>query len=87
MRCPATSSTASRSRIQQCGEIDKPLFIGEVGLRPVDARGSFESRVTSLRAKILAQRGAGIVGLDPGRNWGPVFSAIDAYYMGRVMRS
>lgn len=68
-------------RIQQCNELDKPLFIGEVGLRPVDIGGSFESRVASLRAKLLAQRGQGIVG-HLVWNWGPGPSALDAYDIG-----
>ena len=68
-------------RIQQCGELDKPLFIGEVGLRPVDVGGSFGSRVASLRAKILAQRAAGIVG-HLVWNWGPGRERMDAYDIG-----
>ena len=57
-------------RIQQCGDLDKPLFVGEVGLRPVDVGGSYDSRVASLRAKLQAQRAAGIVG-HLVWNWGP----------------
>ena len=69
------------TRIQQCGQLGKPLFIGEVGLRPVDIGGSYESRVASLRAKIQAQRGAGVVG-HLVWNWGPGPRALDAYDIG-----
>ena len=68
-------------RVQQCGALDKPLFIGEVGLRPNDVGGTYESRVASLRAKLLAQRAAGIVG-HVVWNWGPGPRALDAYDIG-----
>ena len=65
-------------RIQQCAELDKPLFVGEVGLRPVDVGGSYDSRVASLRAKLQVQRAAGIVG-HLVWNWGPGPVALDSY--------
>ena len=68
-------------RIQQCDELGKPLFIGEVGLRPADVGGSFESRVASLRAKLIAQRGAGIDG-HLVWNWGPGLPGLDTYDIG-----
>ena len=49
-------------RIQQCNELDKPLFVGEVGMWPDHAGGTFELRAAALRSKILAQRALGVDG-------------------------
>jgi mannan endo-1,4-beta-mannosidase len=68
-------------RIQQCAELAKPLFVGEVGLRPIDVGGSYDSRVASLRAKLQVQRAAGIVG-HLVWNWGPGPVALDSYDIG-----
>ncbi len=68
-------------RIQQCGELNKPLFVGEVGLRPVDVGGSYDSRTASLRAKLIAQRAAGIVG-HVVWSWGPAPRSLNGYDIG-----
>ena len=68
-------------RIRQCDELHKPLFIGEVGLRPIDVGGTYDSRASSLRAKLYAQRAAQIVG-HLVWNWGPGPRALDSYDMG-----
>ena len=65
-------------RIQECDELGKPLFVGEVGLRPVDVGGSFDSRVASLRNKLVTQRAAGIDG-HLVWNWGPGLPALGSY--------
>ena len=49
-------------RIQQCGELGKPLFVGEVGLRPVDVGGTVEARAAMFEAKLSAQFAAGVAG-------------------------
>ena len=49
---PGDAFNGMALRIQQCGELDKPIFVGEVGLRPVDVGGSYDSRTASLRAKL-----------------------------------
>ena len=68
-------------RIQQCGELGKPLFVGEVGLRPVDVGGSYDSRTASLRAKLQTQRGAGVVG-HVVWSWGPAPRSLNGYDIG-----
>lgn len=49
-------------RVQQCAELDKPLFVGELGVRPNDAGGSFATRTTAISRKLDAQSAAGIDG-------------------------
>lgn len=48
-------------RIQQSASLDKPLFVGEVGITTSDA-GSTLERSRLLDAKLRAQSAAGVVG-------------------------
>jgi mannan endo-1,4-beta-mannosidase len=48
-------------RIDQCNELDKPMFIGEVGINPADV-GGFAGRAAALAAKLKARRLAGVDG-------------------------
>jgi hypothetical protein len=48
-------------RIDQCNELGKPLFIGEVGVNPAEV-GGFAGRAAALAAKLAARRAAGVDG-------------------------
>ena len=49
-------------RIQQCRELNKPIFVGEMGMQTTDA-GSVSSRASDFDAKMDAQFTAGVVGI------------------------
>ena len=49
-------------RIEQCRDLNKPLFVGEVGLIPTTVGSTFEDRAAKLRSKILRQSAEGVVG-------------------------
>ena len=49
-------------RMQQCGALGKPLFVGETGIRPSDVGNTFQARAAAFRAKLNAQFDAGVVG-------------------------
>ncbi len=78
---PGDAFNGMALRIQQCDELGKPLFVGEVGLRPVDVGGSYDSRTASLRAKLQTQRAAGVVG-HVVWSWGPAPRSLDGYDIG-----
>ena len=78
---PGDAFNGMALRIQQCGELGKPLFVGEVGIRPVDVGGSYDSRTASLRAKLQTQRGAGVVG-HVVWSWGPAPRSLNGYDIG-----
>jgi endo-1,4-beta-mannosidase len=50
-------------RLRQCAELGKPLFTGELGLRPGEADGTLAGRAALLSEKVRAQLGAGSVGV------------------------
>ncbi len=49
-------------RLDQCAALDKPLFVGETGIRPNDVGGTLEARANAFDAKFDAQFQAGVVG-------------------------
>jgi hypothetical protein len=68
-------------RIDQCDALDKPLFIGEVGVRPNDVGGTLQGRADVLRAKIAAQRTEGVDGFLAW-NWSNLGSTYDNFDIG-----
>ncbi|TMB94297.1 MAG: hypothetical protein E6J42_11640 [Chloroflexi bacterium] len=51
-------------RINQCNALNKPLFIGEVGIKPEDVPGgTLADRAAAVKAKAVAQFDAGIDGM------------------------
>lgn len=50
-------------RIAQCDHLDKPLFVGEVGLYATQVDGTLEGRARALDRKVHAQVSAGVVGI------------------------
>jgi hypothetical protein len=77
---PGDSSNGLAKRLTECGQLGKPLFVGEVGIRP-SVGGSLESRVAALRAKVIAQRTAGVVG-HLAWNWVSGPSILNDYGIG-----
>ena len=54
-------------RIQQCAALGKPFFVGEAGIRPIDAGGTREDRADALRAKFdVADCGRASTASSPG---------------------
>jgi mannan endo-1,4-beta-mannosidase len=49
-------------RIQQCNELNKPIFIGEMGMQTSDA-GSLSARASAFDAKSATQFTAGVAGI------------------------
>jgi hypothetical protein len=49
-------------RIQQCQELNKPIFVGEIGIKTADA-GSLSARAADFDAKLNAQFSAGVAGI------------------------
>lgn len=68
-------------RLDQCGELGKPLFLGEVGLRPNDVGGTFAARAELFRAKFDARRSVGVVG-ELAWAWSALGSTLDNYDIG-----
>jgi mannan endo-1,4-beta-mannosidase len=71
-------------RLRQCAALSKPLFIGELGLRPNEADGTLEGRARLLDAKLHAQLDSGVAGVlvwawRDGEHGG---SALDDYWVG-----
>lgn len=65
-------------RFQQCNELNKPLFVGEMGIDPNQV-GGLQARADRLRSKIGAQFNAGSVGTivwewrNSGQNGGDTY--------------
>ena len=68
-------------RIQQCAALDKPLFVGELGVRPIDAGGTLLDRARTIRAKVVAQVRRGIDGVVVW-DYSPSGPTLDNYDLG-----
>lgn len=68
-------------RLDQCDSLDKPLFVGEAGIKPDDVGGTLDDRAEAFAAKLAAQFDAGIKGfLAWAYTGGP--STVDDYDIG-----
>jgi mannan endo-1,4-beta-mannosidase len=69
-------------RIDQCKAIGKPIFVGEVGIRPIDVPGgTLWHRAFAFEAKFRAQFRAGVVG-ELAWAWSALGSTLDNYDIG-----
>jgi CSLREA domain-containing protein len=68
-------------RAQQCDELGKPLFVGEVGIIPDDVGGSLQARADAFEAKRQAMFGLGIDGFLIWA-WNKDGSLLDNYDVG-----
>ena len=68
-------------RIEQCNELNKPIFVGEVGVDPQWLDGTLEARAELLHDKITTQMDAGVVG-EVIWAWNAFESRTDTYDIG-----
>lgn len=68
-------------RLQQCNELNKPLFVGETGIIPNDVGGTLEARAAAFENKFSVQFGAGVVG-ELAWAWSALGSTLDNYDIG-----
>jgi len=78
---PGDQFNGLQVRIDQCSALDKPLFAGEVGIKPNEVGGALEDRAATLDAKIRAQFAAGVVG-ELAWAWDSSGSTLDNYNIG-----
>jgi alpha-tubulin suppressor-like RCC1 family protein len=60
---PGDQWNGLQRRIQQCNELDKPLLVGELGVKPSDVGGSLGDRANTVASKLCAQLSAGVAGV------------------------
>lgn len=75
---PGDAFNGLRARLRQCTELNKPLFVGEVGIIPTEVGGTFEDRAAIFAQKLTAQFGAGVVGFL-GWNWSLRSASLGSY--------
>jgi hypothetical protein len=68
-------------RVQQCNDLDKPLFLGEVGIIPNDVGGSLQNRADAFAAKRDAMFALGVDGFLTWA-WNINGSSLDNYDIG-----
>ncbi|MDQ2969489.1 MAG: cellulase family glycosylhydrolase [Actinomycetota bacterium] len=68
-------------RLQQCNELNKPLFVGETGIIPNQAGGTFEGRAAAFDNKFRTQFTAGVVG-ELAWAWSALGSTLENYDIG-----
>jgi uncharacterized delta-60 repeat protein len=78
---PGDAFNGLQVRIDQCRLLDKPIFVGEVGIKPTEVGGSFEQRAAALDDKTFAQFAAGVVG-QLAWAWDFYGSTLDDYDIG-----
>ncbi len=60
---PGDQWNGLQKRIDQCRTLGKPIFVGEVGVRPSDVGGTLADRARVIDAKMTAQFSAGVAGI------------------------
>ena len=80
-RCPGDAFNGLQVRLDQCAAIDKPLVVGEAGVKPIDVGGTLADRAAAIRAKLLRQVPAGVEGWL-GWAWIKDGSTLDNYDIG-----
>jgi mannan endo-1,4-beta-mannosidase len=79
---PGDQFNGLQRRLDQCGALHKPLFVGEVGIRPSDVGdGSLGARADMFAAKFAAQFAAGVAG-ELAWAWNKDFSTPADYDIG-----
>jgi hypothetical protein len=78
---PGDAYNGLQLRINQCNALDKPLFIGEAGIKPVDVGGTLPARARAFQAKFDRQFEAGVVG-ELVWNWDKNGSLTNNYNIG-----
>jgi mannan endo-1,4-beta-mannosidase len=78
---PGDQFNGLQVRINQCAALDKPLFVGELGIIPNDVGGTLQARADVLEQKLAAERAAGIEGTLVW-SWSSLGSTLDNYDVG-----
>lgn len=78
---PGDQFNGLQVRIDQCNALNKPLFVGEVGIIPNDVGGTLEARASVLEDKLFAQLGAGVDGALVW-SWSSLGSTLDNFDVG-----
>ena len=78
---PGDQFNGLQVRIDQCNALDKPLFVGEAGIRPNDVGGTLQARADAFDAKLDAQISAGVVG-ELAWAWSSLGSTLGDYDVG-----
>jgi mannan endo-1,4-beta-mannosidase len=71
--------------LASCGAagLNKPLFVGESGIKPCDVGGTYQDRANAFAAKFQVQFGAGVVGELPWA-WDGTQSTLCDYTIGAI---
>jgi mannan endo-1,4-beta-mannosidase len=77
--------TSLATDLASCGAagLNKPLFVGESGIRPCDVGGTYTDRANAFASKFQAQFGAGVVGELPWA-WDGTQSKLCDYTIGAI---
>jgi hypothetical protein len=78
---PGDQWNGLQMRINQCNALNKPLFIGEVGIKPSEVGGTLDARAAALDAKLDVQMAAGIDGVLSWA-WSNMGSTLDNFSIG-----
>jgi len=60
---PGDQWNGMRRRLNQCRQLNKPLFVGELGVPPSKVGGTLAERGRIVQKKVEAQMSAGVVGI------------------------
>jgi YVTN family beta-propeller protein len=78
---PGDQYNGLQFRIDECNELNKPLLVGELGVKPSDVGGTLADRADTVSSKLCAQFGAGIAGALLWA-WNKDSSTLDNYDIG-----
>jgi hypothetical protein len=78
---PGDQFNGLQVRLDQCATLDKPLFVGETGIKPSEVGGTLQARADAFGAKLEAQMEAGVVG-ELVWAWSSLGSTVDDYDVG-----
>jgi mannan endo-1,4-beta-mannosidase len=59
---PGDQYNGLQFRIDQCNALNKPLLVGELGIKPTDVGGTLRDRANTVDSKLCAQISAGVAG-------------------------
>jgi YVTN family beta-propeller protein len=78
---PGDQFNGLQFRIDQCSDLNKPLLVGELGVKPSDVGGTLADRANTVASKLCAQFGAGVAG-ELLWAWDKDGSTLDNYDIG-----
>jgi YVTN family beta-propeller protein len=60
---PGDQYNGLQFRIDECNELNKPLLVGELGVKPSEVGGTLADRANTVASKLCAQLSAGVAGV------------------------